>query len=271
MRVRRWSSSARTLSLSIIAIVGFTPALMAQRIGVNGGVTNGGRQLFEWNGRVDREVRIAMRGREAWTEGAGRNNNSRGRAEIISGLPRTDGEVRVRVEDGRGDVDVVQQPSPRNDYTAIVRIRDRSNGADVYRVRGYWWNEERGDWNNGRDRDNDRWDPDDRRARSAFHALRWSGRVDDGLEIRIQGDRIASHTTSGKGTRDVRADLLQRGLPRTDGELRVEMREGRGRVEVVQQPSSWNNYTALIRVYDPRSGYGSYDFDVVWRPTNGRR
>jgi len=34
---------------------------------------------------------------------------------------------------------------------------------------------------------------------------------------------------------------------------------------VVQQPSSWNNYTAVIRVYDPRSGYGAYSFDLGWR------
>jgi len=40
---------------------------------------------------------------------------------------------------------------------------------------------------------------------------------------------------------------------------------GRGSVSVVQQPSSWNNYTAVIRVYDPRSGYGAYSFDLGWR------
>ena len=42
-------------------------------------------------------------------------------------------------------------------------------------------------------------------------------------------------------------------------------------VSVVQQPTSWNGYTAIIRVYDPRPSYGYYSFDVSWRDTYARR
>jgi hypothetical protein len=62
----------------------------------------------------------------------------RSRLSVASALPQQDGRVTVRVQDGRGDVDVVQQPSARNDYTMIMRIVDRSSGTDNYRVTAYW-------------------------------------------------------------------------------------------------------------------------------------
>ena len=53
-------------------------------------------------------------------------------------LPRTDGYVRVEMEDGRGEVGVIQQPASWNNYTTIVRVRDRSSGSDRYRLSAYW-------------------------------------------------------------------------------------------------------------------------------------
>jgi hypothetical protein len=260
------------------------------------------RPLFDWSGRVDREVRITMHGRDARTQSAGRIQAQRSRIDVATALPRSDGHVSVRVEDGRGDVDVVQQPSARNDYTTIVRIRDRSNGTDTYRVTAFWLPERsssgNGPWNGrddyparpGRDRDgrddrrDDRYDRNDRGGRGGYDrdddygrgavrdALRWRGDVDDALEIRIQGSRIDYRTLSGKSVRNVRADLVRGGLPRRDVQVFVTDRSGRGSVSVVQQPSSRNNYTTVIRVYDPRSGYGAYSFDVSWRDSySGRR
>jgi len=43
------------------------------------------------------------------------------------------------------------------------------------------------------------------------------------------------------------------------------VREGRGDVSITQQPNSSNGYTAIIRVRDPQTGFGHYDFDVNWR------
>ncbi len=104
------------------ALVASASALQAQ-----------GRPLFQWTGRVDREVQIAMRGRETWTN-TGTSSERRGRSDVETALPRQDGVVRVRIEDGRGDVAVVQQPNARNNYTTVVRVVDRSGGADRYRL-----------------------------------------------------------------------------------------------------------------------------------------
>lgn len=272
-----------TLPLSVAALAASASTLFAQ-----------GRPLFDWSGRVDREVRITMRGRDARTQGAGRAVAQRSRLDVATALPQRDGRVTVRVEDGRGDVDVVQQPSTHNDYTTIVRIRDRSSGTDTYRVTAYWMPEQsasgNGPWNGrddyptrpGRDRD----DRDDRYDRGGYgrgndgsgrgssyerSALRWSGDVDDQLEIRIQGNRIEYRTLSGKSLRNVRADLVRGGLPRDDVQVIVSDQSGRGSVSVVQQPSARNGYTAVIRVYDPRPGYGDYRFDVSYRESSSSR
>jgi hypothetical protein len=101
--------------------------------------------------------------------------------------------------------------------------------------------------------------------------LHWSGRVDDALEIRIQGDRISYRNLSGKGTRDVHVEMLRNGIPRENVELRVREREGRGTVFVMEQPSRRNGYTAVIRILDPRPSFGFYDFDVMWRDTFASR
>jgi hypothetical protein len=249
---------------------------------------------------VDREIQIAMRGRDAWIQATSRTDNPRARPVVESALPRNDGTVRVNLENGRGDVAVIQQPSNRNDYTTIVRVRDRSGGADSYRVNAYWVGSDNG-WNNGRDntgRDNGRdngsvygrgngqdrgqtypGQGDDTNGpgwgrgsgRVAQNALRWSGSVDDVLEIRIQGDRITYRNLSGKGTRDVHAELSRNGIPRDNVELTVREREGRGDVFVAQQPSARNGYTAVIRINDPRPSYGYYDFDVTWRDVYASR
>lgn len=276
MLFRRSSSTFTPLSLSVAALAVSASSLFAQ-----------GRPLFDWSGRVDREIRIMMHGRDARTQTAGRTPMERSRFDVASALPQRDGRVAVRVRDGRGDVDVVQQPSARNDYTAIVRIRDRSSGADTYHLTAYWMPDEYGNggWNDGNDypRRPDRNDrdgrtgPDDRggwgRGNDGYgrgssyerSALRWSGDVDDALEIRIQGNRVDYRTLSGKSVRNVRANLASGGLPRRDVNVVLTDLSGRGSVSVVQQPSSYNGYTAVIRVYDPRPGYGGYSFNLGWR------
>ena len=257
-----------------------------------------GRQLFEWRGEVDREVQITMRGRDIWTRDYGNNERRWHREQLASPLPRQDGQVMVRLEDGRGDAEVVQQPSSRNDYTTIVRVRDPRGGADRYRLEAFWqsysnsngnWGRDRNDAdvvrgrrNGDRGRDGDYNDDRDRgvygrdrgvdtRDRSgggwganngARNVLHWSGNVDDVLEIRLQGQRVDYRTISGSPVRVVQADA--NGIPQRDLQLSVSERQGRGQVYVVQQPSSRNGYTAVIRVQDPQAGYGFYDFDLTW-------
>jgi hypothetical protein len=115
---------------------------------------------------VDREVQIIMRGRDLRTRLLGDNESGRERAQVESDLPDQNGYVSIQVQQGRGNVDVIQQPTARNGYTAIVRIRDDASGADWYRItaswqpRGYgnsdWDDRHRSQQTDTRDRDGDR-------------------------------------------------------------------------------------------------------------------
>lgn len=244
-----------------------------------------GRQLFMWSGHVDREVQITMRGRDVWTSGADGDDQRRSRIRVQSPLPQTDGYVRVQPLDGRGDVAVIQQPSARNGFTTIVRVRDRGAGADNYRLVTYWdsrYGNDRGYGQHDDDDDDDggwrrtngappRVEPRDRGGWNspngnwgAGTALHWSGNVDNEIEIRLQGRRFDERTLAGGQPYNQRSSIVD-GLPNRDAQLVISQRQGRGTVYVAQQPTSYNGYTAVIRVRDPQGGYGYYDFDVQYR------
>jgi hypothetical protein len=55
-----------------------------------------------------------------------------------NGLPEQDVNVSIRNSQGRGRVWVAQQPSARNDYTAIIRIQDPQGGFGYYDFRAAW-------------------------------------------------------------------------------------------------------------------------------------
>ncbi len=248
------------------------------------------RPLFEWSGRVDREVELVMRGRSLQLRNVGWLERIANRPRVYDVLPYQDGYVTVQRLDGRGRVDVIQQPNRGNDYTAVVRIRDDRSGDDQYRIAAYWqpagggWGWGNGGWDRGRDRDDrDRDDGgwDNGRGNGGWNngrgnggwnnggwnnghgSLHWSGAVDDQVELRIQGRDARLMNVSGDGTRDVRTSF-DGALPPRDVSLHVDKRQGRGQVDVVQQPASWNGYTAVVRIRDGRAGMGYYDFDVTW-------
>lgn len=273
MSLRR--SSYKFLSTAAVLLASSASGLLAQQQ----------RHLFEWRGEVDREVRITMQGRDLRTRDIGNDDLRRHREQVVGMLPREDGEVVVRLENGRGQAEVIQQPTARNGYTTIVRIRDPWGGADRYHLSAFWrsysdrWdrgnsrsngrngnddsdiNRDRGGWgvNRGVDtRDRGPWDT----GSYSRNVLHWTGNVDDVLEIRVQGQRADYRTVSGSTPRNVQADLNM--VPQRDLQLRVTQRQGRGDVFVVQQPSSVNGYTAVIRIRDPQGGYGFYDFDLTW-------
>jgi hypothetical protein len=242
------------------------------------------RALFTWTGRVDREVLIVVRGRDVRTRGF--DASLPNRARVTSALPRNSGTVLVRLNDGRGDVDVIEQPSARNGYQAVLRVRDPRGGADNYRITAYWDdrngyddydgrgnsgnNGNGGGWGRGGRRDgeplpgNGRNNGRDNDPNGGGGSLSWSGNVDDVVEIQISGRRADAITRGGVRVSDVNSNIRGGGLPNRNVNLRIDQRSGRGSIAVVQQPSSWNSYTAIIRINDSRSGAAYYDFTAYW-------
>jgi hypothetical protein len=218
------------------------------------------RVLLDWSGRVDSVARITIQGGGAHVSLIGSEDNGAGDLHVRNELPHRDGTITVQIASGRGDVDVVQQPRADNDYIAIVRIRDHSGGADRYQLTALWTPgattaEVAGEVYAPRRRDVNVRD---------VGMLHWSGDVDKTVVVRWRADRAMLQTVDGATARNVRADVAGVGLPARDVNLRIVQREGRGNIVIEQQPSSGNDYMAVIRISDPQDGYGHYDFDVVF-------
>ncbi len=249
-----------------------------------------GRTLFTWSGTVDREAVIVMRGAFLETRGDGFESFREARYRVSEALPRANGNISISRSDGRGDVEVIEQPSLFNGYTARVRVRDRQRGADRYRLVVTWEGVRSFDRHDRRDdddhRDNDRRDndrrDDDRRGngsrdgdgrgsrdenfggRRDAGALRLSAGVDDVAEIRIRGRRVDVVSRSGRPVYNVRFDVMGAGLPDYAVPLDLRRFAGRGNVFISQYPRAWNNWTAVVKIDDSRGGADSYDFDLRW-------
>ena len=154
---------------------------------------------------------------------------------------------------------MIQQPSASNDYAAVVRIRDKSVGADNYEVTAFW------NPNSGEDRYSKV--ANEVRANAEAkpaNTMHWSGDVDREMRVEWRGWDVNSRNQSGETAREVHSSVTD-GLPSREARLELSIHEGRGDVSITQQPNSQNGYTAIFRVRDPQSGFGHYDFDVTWR------
>src|SRR6476646_10054758 len=100
--------SFRSVALGAALVVGAAATVNAQQ-----------RQLFQWSGRVDQEVQLTINGRTLRTTNVGPSEPGSRGSNVLTALPRQDGQISVSVVDGRGSVDVVQQPTAANGYTAI--------------------------------------------------------------------------------------------------------------------------------------------------------
>lgn len=91
----------------------------------------------------------------------------------------------------------------------------------------------------------------------------WRGQVDDKLQITIQGLSVETKTLSGRAMAEGNFSFTAK-LPDTDKTVSVTKVEGRGKVNVIQQPTSENNYTAIIEVHDDRGGASDYLLNIWW-------
>ena len=217
------------------------------------------RQLFVWRGVVDDDMRVYVRAANIESRVvAGDRSRRAPRIDRDRPLPRRDGTLRVQLLDGRGRLQILQQPTARNNWTAIIRVKDAQRGADNYRFVAYF--DPADDWRRG-DRDGG-WNGAE--ARSGERVMRWTGNVDRDVRITLRGASSTYGVASGAQPHGVNS-RMERALPRRDGYIEVYQRQGRGTVQVIQQPTRYNDFTAVIRVVDSAGSYGYYDFDLIYR------
>jgi hypothetical protein len=88
--------------------------------------------------------------------------------------------------------------------------------------------------------------------------------VDNTANIYIQGDRVTAERLSGQVVRDA-GSIYSQPLPRAEvSNFQVRLAQGRGDVELIEQPSQSNGYRAALRVEDDDSGADLYHIVLTW-------
>ncbi len=103
----------------------------------NGSNGRNGRGV-SWSGRVDGRDLIYIRGNDLWVDHRDGQPVCETNYSFYNALPNRQCDVNVRQVKGRGNVRIIEQPSPRNNYTAVVQVEDRDGGSDIYNLEIDW-------------------------------------------------------------------------------------------------------------------------------------
>jgi hypothetical protein len=92
----------------------------------------------------------------------------------------------------------------------------------------------------------------------------WSGLVDGVDEIIFAGGSASVRHQSGEGVREARA-AFSAPIPRAPVAVQLVNSNGRGSIQIVQEPSAANGYTTIVRLDDSRENGGkAYQFTLRW-------
>ncbi|HQU81728.1 MAG TPA: hypothetical protein PKY59_01300 [Pyrinomonadaceae bacterium] len=94
-------------------------------------------------------------------------------------------------------------------------------------------------------------------------SMTWRGTVDDTIQVRIRNRNVRTQHISGREYFDSSYNFDGR-AGRQGSRARVDKRDGRGRVQIIEQPSRRNNWTTVIQISDTKGGPDRYRFTVYW-------
>lgn len=204
-----------------------------------------------WQGQVDGVSLLRVRGDRMAVEQKEGRPVERQRFHFYAGLPESRQRVRLEVLEGRGFVQILEQPSLENNYTLSVSIEDRQGGSSFYSLAFFW-------------QSNTNIFPFSERSRhERTDSLTWSGRVDGEAVVSCRGNSCRAEARSGA---PVTRDRFRFSRPLPDREVMVSLgrMEGRGQIRLIEQPRDQNGYTARVVIRDPYGGASDYTFSLVW-------
>jgi hypothetical protein len=100
------------------------------------------------------------------------------------------------------------------------------------------------------------------RAGGGDHRLTFRAEVDDAAIIYVSHHRIMLETTD-EPVRNL-SYQFKSSFPKSAVEVHFKSKKGRGRLEIIQQPSRSNDYTAAIRITDPDRARSTCEFELAW-------
>lgn len=98
--------------------------------------------------------------------------------------------------------------------------------------------------------------------------LVWEGQVDGISILRARGNRIDLEDREGLPVQRQRHRFYER-LPENRQNVRLEVREGRGQVRILEQPRLENNYTLAVSIEDRQGGSAFYSLAFYWETARG--
>jgi hypothetical protein len=211
---------------------------------------------FAWQGQVDGVSILHVRGTRTDIEDRQGNPVQKDRFRFFDRLPELKQNVRMEVLEGRGNIRIIEQPSPNNNYTLSVQIEDKQPGAGLYSLVFYWQS-------GGGSQQAGYFAPRHSEPRTGEDRLTWSGRVDEEVDISCRGNDCRPESLRGQPVMRDRF-VFSRPLPSAAVRVRLDDVQGRGDVRIMEQPSENNGYTTKIRVRDSQSGAGDYAFSLFW-------
>jgi hypothetical protein len=211
------------------------------------------RPQFVWQGQVDGKIILHLAGKRLAVQVQDGAPVERQKFHFSDALPESRQAVRLEVLEGRGSVQVIDQPNIENHYTLAVSIQDLQSGASFYSIALYW----------------DTSDTPFERSAEKTNKVVWTGRVDEQAIVSCHKQTCVSSAEQGAPVADERFKF-SRPMPDRDSDVRLEVPQGRGEIRVIEQPRQRNNYTARVSIRDPQSGAGEYSFTLVWNRVNSK-
>jgi len=97
------------------------------------------------------------------------------------------------------------------------------------------------------------------------NSLNWRGDVDRAIEVSLRHRSVRVNVLAGRSLRRQHQDSRVEGfLPARPVTVRLENVEGPGTVEIVEQPTEANNYTALVRITNNEPSRTEFRFALRW-------
>ncbi len=91
----------------------------------------------------------------------------------------------------------------------------------------------------------------------------WQGQVDGTVILHLAGKRLAVQIQDGAPVERQKFHFSD-ALPQTQQSVRVEEREGRGYVHVIDQPNIENHYILAVAIEDRQPGSAFYSLALYW-------
>jgi hypothetical protein len=88
--------------------------------------------------------------------------------------------------------------------------------------------------------------------------------VDGQVEVSVQGDGVFIRTLSGQDARDDGSECNAPLPPRDVRGFGFEVKDSRGDIKLVEEPSDRNGGRAVVRIRDSAGGFGRYHFRLSW-------